>query len=175
MSQFSHAYIFNDLQIGWLDYPDPISHSINVYISGCDNNCSHCSNPDLQFYSFGEKFSSDNLFRLIRNFSKIEQTNRVCLLGGDPLANKNIAFTRELLFLLKENDFHVCLYTGHSYCTVRRIKIAGFKFIKTGRFVKELECKSEKTSDYIQFASTNQRLYNENLELLSHKGRYYFK
>lgn len=170
----SIAHIFSEISLGFIDYPDPKDHSINLFIYGCSNYCKGCSNPDLISPKGGVSTSSGAAFRKILELSISFRTHCVCLLGGDPLFSKNIKFTRELLLLLQNNGFDVCLFTGYSITTVKRLKISGFRFVKTGKFRNDLRCKSEKTDDYIQLASSNQKLYDENLSLLSQKGRYYF-
>lgn len=168
------VHISSEISLGWTDYPSSIDHSINLFIYGCSNHCKGCSNPELSSPEFGVPISPRAAFRGILEASVSFRTRKVCLLGGDPLFPKNIKFTRELLLLLQNNSFDVCLFTGYSLTTVKSLKISGFKFVKTGKFRRDLKYKSEKTNSYIQFASSNQKLYDENLNLLSFKGRYYF-
>lgn len=72
------------------------------------------------------------------------------------------------------NDFDICIYTGALIDEVKKLNLSGFKFIKCGVFDKTKFIGSKKTDDYIQFATSNQELYNEFLELISHDGIYYF-
>ena len=168
------AHISSEISMGFVDYPSPVDHSINLFIYGCSNSCKGCSNPELLLSKLGILVSPRAAFRKILEISVSFRTRKVCLLGGDPLFSKNIKFTQELLLLLQSNGFDVCLYTGYSLTTVKSLKISGFKFVKTGKFKVDLKCKYEKTNNYIQFASSNQKLYDENLNLLSDNGRYYF-
>jgi organic radical activating enzyme len=170
----SIAHISSEISMGFVDYPSPEDHSINLFIYGCSNHCKGCSNMELQLSENGVPLPPKTVFRKILEKSISFRTRKICLLGGDPLFPKNIKFTQELLLLLQDNDFDVCLFTGYSITTVKSLKISGFKFVKTGKFRNDLRCKSEKTDDYIQFASSNQKLYDKDLNLLSQKGRYYF-
>ena len=72
------------------------------------------------------------------------------------------------------NDFDICIYTGALIDEVKKLNLSGFKFIKCGVFDKTKFIGSKKTDEYIQFATSNQELYNEFLELISHDGIYYF-
>lgn len=168
------ATIVSEISLGFVDYPDPKEWSLNLFIYGCDHFCHNCSNPEL--WNMGPGILTSPRASLIRicEVSKKNRTNKVCLLGGDPLYFKNREFTSELLLLLESNHFDVCLFTGYPVEFVKRLKISGFKFLKTGKYEYELRCISEKTDKYFQLASTNQELYDSEFNLLSVKGRYYF-
>ena len=58
---------------------------------------------------------------------------------------------------------------------VKENNVKGFKFIKCNVYKENIKQSSEKTDDYIQFASRNQKLYDSNFKLLSKNGRFYFK
>lgn len=175
MNKQPFVNIYKELSMGFIDYPTAEDHSINVYFYGCHHHCIQCSNPMFWSSKFGTRVSVKELFLLIHKSSKEFRTRKVCLLGGDPLYKKNIDFVRELLSLLNFAQFDVCLFTGYSVSMIKKLEIEGFKFVKTGKFEVKLACKSEKNDEYIQLSSTNQKLYDSNLRLLSSEGRYYFK
>lgn len=159
-----------NVQSTFLEYPDNSSIATIFYFSGCDRNCEGCQNTSLKDYkSLDEK----EVLSGIVNYSKRLKTNKVVLCGGDPLYKKNLDLTRKILYNLG-NDFDICIYTGALIDEVKKLNLNGFKFIKCGVFDKTKFIGSKKTDDYIQFATSNQELYNEFLELISHDGIYYF-
>lgn len=159
-----------NVQSTFLEYPDNSSIASIFYFSGCDRNCEGCQNTSLKKYT---PLDEKEVLSGIVNYSRRLKTNKVVLCGGDPLYKKNIDLTRKILYNLG-NDFDICIYTGALIDEVKKLNLNGFKFIKCGIFDKTKFIGSKKTDDYIQFATSNQELYNEFLELISHDGIYYF-
>lgn len=166
--------ILTPFQSSWVDYPDNESIAITVVMMGCDNGCQFCQNPEFQNCQYKEgttEYSVEELIKELEIQCKRNKTNKVVLSGGDPLSCFNIKFTKEFL---NQNSFDVCIYSGHDieYCKKNNIK--GFKFLKCGKFDYLNKRESLKTDDKMVFASPNQELYNNNFELLSQDGIYYF-
>ena len=159
-----------NVQSTFLEYPDNSSIATIFYFSGCDRNCEGCQNTSLKEYT---PLDEKEVLSDIVNYSKRLKTNKVVLCGGDPLYKKNLDLTRKILYNLGK-DFDICIYTGALIDEVKKLNLSGFKFIKCGVFDKTKFIGSKKTDDYIQFATSNQELYNEFLELISHDGIYYF-
>jgi hypothetical protein len=95
------------------------------------------------------------------------------LVGGDPLYDTNIEFTKQ--FLKQNTEYDVCLYTGESLDFVKSNGIKGWKYLKTGFYDESLYIDSIKTDKYFQLSSVNQNLYNEEGNLLSEKGKWIYK
>jgi organic radical activating enzyme len=164
-------YPFN---ITFLDYPDDISHAIIVYMMGCDNSCSDCQNLNFKSpeYSLNTKiFTVNELIKDLTVSSKTLLTNKIVLSGGDPLSIYNIKETKELLTY---KDFEFIIYTGKDIMFAIDNNVAGFKYIKCGLYNNKLKQPSEKTDEYLKFASKNQTLYDENYNEISNNGIYYF-
>lgn len=158
----------------FLDYPDDESNAVLVFVMGCVNKCEQCQNPSFCNYSYPDSIPLDaeGLKEEIRLACLKNRTNKVVLTGGDPLAPKNCPLIKEVLSSMPEIDFIV--YTGHDIEYVKKQNVYGFKFIKCGKYVPSLHQGSEKTDDYLKLASKNQQLYDENLNLKSAEGVYYF-
>ena len=161
----------------YLDYPDDESLAITILFCGCNHFCKNCHNQELQNYNYqkGTKvFYIDQFINELKNVALKYKTSKIVLQGGDPLFKTNIDFTRRFLEKVS-NYFDVCLYTGYSLEDIKKNDIKGYTFLKTGTYNENLKQDSEKTDDYIQFASTNQRLYDSDNTLISDNGKYYFK
>lgn len=159
----------------WLDYPDTENCSLVVVMMGCDNGCPKCQNPGFKNPDFKEEtkeYTVDELINELLILSKRHHTNKVVLSGGDPLSCFNYQFTKEFL---EKSPFEVCVYTGHDVEYVKLLNITGFTFLKCGLYDEKISQISEKTNDYMKFASTNQKLFDSNYCCLSENGLYYFK
>jgi organic radical activating enzyme len=163
----------------WVDYPDDDSLALIIYMMGCTNNCYGCHNPFFKdpFYKEVQPFVSfiegvDFISNEIKRVCNILLTNKVVLSGGDPLSIYNIEGTKSIL--LNNNNIDFCIYTSMDINDVKKNNVQGFKFIKCGEYDINKAQSPEKTNKYLQFASSNQKLYNERGDLLSDNGRYYF-
>ena len=168
--------LLNNFSTTFLDYPDDESLAIIVCMIGCDNMCKGCQNPELKDYNYSKgvsEYTEEEFVSTLKKFSLKFKTNKVVLSGGDPLSCFNINATKRILELCG-TEFDFCIYTGHNINYVKDNKVSGFKYVKCGYFdISNLQ-KSEKTDDYIQFASSNQELYDSDYNKLSKNGRYYF-
>ena len=162
--------------ITFLDYPEPYGHAVSVYFTGCSMKCPNCQNPQLQ--KRGKVYNQyyyDEFISLLKEVLKRACTNKVVLLGGDPLDVQNRDFTQYLIH--KNPDISFCVYTGFDW-KIARGWTQGARYVKTGGYMEELKQKSEKTGEYMQFASSNQELYKQFIGdeymKISNNGRVYF-
>ena len=161
-----------NIQTTWLDYPDNSSLAIILYTYGCIHNCKNCQNKELQTPI---KVYPETIIKDIYEYCLRNNTNKLVLSGGDCLLkNVNLDLTNRIIRTYKYK-LDICLYTGYDIEYVKKYVYKGFKFVKCGKYEESLKTKACKTDEYIQFASTNQQLYNFDYKLLSSNGRYYFK
>lgn len=145
--------------VTFLDYPEPTGHAVSIFFTGCSLNCKDCQNPLLQKRGkVYEQYYYDEFVAQLREVLQRASTDKVVLMGGDPLYIQNREFTRYLIN--KEKDLKFCVYTGFDWELAKRWT-SGARYIKCGRYMEELKQKSEKTGDYMQFASSNQELYKQ--------------
>lgn len=159
----------------FLDYPNNKHIAVETFMTGCSHNCFNCQSPDLQdYYGIASiDITIDEFILRVKEKALIAETNKLVLCGGDPLFFLNIKDTNLILDSLSK-DFDICIYTGYDidYC---KDNITGsFKFLKCGVYDENKKVISEKTNEYIQWASINQKLYDSNFNLLSERGKYYF-
>lgn len=175
--EVSHkCYIHPQIQETWLDYPDAHSNSVSVYFYGCLHNCAGCHNPEMQtLNSPAVPVYAEDLVQLIMGAAARCKTDKVVLTGGDPLHPDNREEVIFLCYRLVSLGYDVCVYTGYDIITAMELLPPGaVKFIKCGRYVKELAQGSGKTNDEFALASTNQKLYDGYFNLLSTNGEYTF-
>jgi organic radical activating enzyme len=162
-------------KLSFIDYPT-IDHCISVYFTGCWGTCRNCQNKELinnDYDIWTKNFTLIEFINTLYHESKRFKTNKVTLVGGDPLYDTNIEFTKQ--FLKQNTEYDVCLYTGESLDFVKSNGIKGWKYLKTGFYDESLYIDSIKTDKYFQLSSVNQNLYNEEGNLLSEKGKWIYK
>lgn len=173
MTKFANIVL--PFEHSFIDYPNNNDICISMYFSGCDFSCVDCQNKELQDVKYfeAEKIHINKLIQLIKNDSKRWQTDKICLLGGDPLAKCNRNFTKQLLNKIGK-DYNFCIYTGYKIEKVLEFNINNFTLLKTGQYLKELKQESIKTDELFTLASTNQEIYDANFNLLTNNGILYF-
>lgn len=155
-----------------LEYPDNRSIATILYFNGCHRHCIGCQNVELQ-KDEDKPIPSNVLVEDIIDYCKRLKTTKIVLCGGDPLYYKNLPMTLSILQELG-NIYDICIYTGATIEEVRKLNLNGFKFIKCGPFDQSKYIGSNKTDNFIQFATSNQELYDSDLNLLSKDGVYYY-
>lgn len=115
-----------------------------LFLQGCNLRCPGCQNPSTWDIDKGTNIDVKELASILREkcFNK-----KLTISGGEPLLQNDALI--ELLQELK--DFDLCLYTGHELSEVPEEVLKYLKYIKIGRFVREL-----KTSMKPFVGSTNQ-------------------
>lgn len=176
MKRIEKIKILELSNVSFLDYPDNESLAVVVFVLGCGHGCISCHNSYLQDFNYFDKSVIEltliEFKEKLKIFATKNNTNKIVLSGGDPLHPNNINFIKKFL---TSTDYDVCIYTGYSIDYVKKLNISNFKFLKCGRYILSLEQLSVKNDEYLQFSSTNQKLYNNNFELISEYGRYYFR
>lgn len=155
----------------FLEYPDNKSIATIFYFCGCDRFCKGCHNTNLQNFV---EFDAQEVISAIKNYCSRINTNKVVLCGGDPLYQKNLPITKEVLSILSNQGYDICIYTGADIEEVKNLNLTGFKYIKCGIFDANQYIGSKKNDDYLQLATRNQKLYDSKLNLLSKDGVYYY-
>jgi len=167
----------SDFQHSFLDFPDPSGSSVSVFFYGCPHNCENCHNKEMTTLENlnVERAISDpkELLERLTKHCRRCRTDRVVLMGGEPLSPANIEGVKTFLKLAK-NKLEICIYTGYNISHVTRNEIKHFKYVKTGGYKHSKKVVSEKTDDYFQLASTNQKIYDNDLKLLTERGKFVF-
>ncbi len=166
------------LNATWLDFPDDESLSIEIFMMGCEHNCKNCQSPDFKNPNHSENtklIQVDELIEETVSLAKRNYTNKIVLCGGDPLCAFNVEQTKYITDKLKLFGFEICIYTGYSIDYVKQKQVNSFDFLKSGLYLEQYNQISEKTDTYMKFASTNQKLFDKNFNVLSDNGTYYFQ
>ena len=107
------------ININNIDYEVEISgpgKRTEVFVQGCHQRCKGCFNPDALPFEGGRSLPIDEVARAI-----IEHTPNklLTICGGEPLAQ--VEAVTLLVRKLKEQGFHVLLYTGLTYEEIQHL------------------------------------------------------
>lgn len=159
-------------QISFSDYPILSEWCTSLYTVGCPHNCKGCHNPELQKRDYGnsEHGTITDWLQKMDMLAEYNKSDNFVIVGGEPLAPWNIVAIKELL--VKNTQFNICLYTGYEIEYVKDNGVTGFTYLKTGLYneTKRNIVDTNENRSVFTLGSTNQRLWDHELNLISNKG-----
>lgn len=128
---------------------------VSLFVSGCNNHCPGCFNPETWSFDYGSEFDRDVMAQLVEDL-RPDYISGLSVLGGEPLDPRNsdrvcyICDTVKLIYPSKS----IWVYTGYTYETVKDLDVMRFiDILVDGRFIEERKDIS------LQFrGSSNQRI-----------------
>ncbi|MEE9116203.1 MAG: radical SAM protein [Thermoplasmata archaeon] len=127
--------IFHSIQGEGLDMGAP---TVFVRTSGCPLRCRWCDT--LYAFSEEEEMSIDEILKKVEGYG----VSRVCVTGGEPLAQKD---TFTLLERLLEKDYFVSVETGGA------LPIEELPCVDTMRIVLDIKCPSSEMHEKMEFSN----------------------
>lgn len=121
---------------------------LTFFTQGCPHRCSGCHNPETWNYDGGLEFTSDTLRQVLTGLKKNNINRTFCIMGGEPLCDRNIFLTALLIQEVKKNypDQKIYLWSGYVYEDLLNRKDNKTNYILDnidclidGPFIKELK------------------------------------
>lgn len=141
-----------------------------LFISGCNNHCDGCHNPETWDINSGKPFTEKELNLILDELSK-EYISGLTISGGEPLLYDNLPEVYDIIKAVKDKypNTTVWLYTGYNLkpsdfvdrdtgfdnAALRNMIIRMCDVICDGKFIKEL---ADANTPWV--GSTNQRVIN---------------
>lgn len=87
-----------------------------VWVSGCENYCEECHNPESWDYNYGHNWSYED-YKILTEQMSSPEISGITLTGGDPLAPNNRRDTEAFCHWFKETfpNKTIWLYTGYLF------------------------------------------------------------
>lgn len=90
-------------------------NGVSLFVQGCHFHCYQCFNPETWDFNGGKEWTEDIENKFIE-LVKRPYITRVSILGGEPLADENVADVSELVSRIKtETNKKIWLYTGYTW------------------------------------------------------------
>ena len=121
---------------------------LTFFTQGCPHRCSGCHNPETWSYDGGLEFTSDTLRQVLTGLKKNDINRTFCIMGGEPLCDRNIFLTALLIQEVKKNypDQKIYLWSGYVYEDLLNRKdnktnyiLDNIDCLVDGPFIKELK------------------------------------
>lgn len=90
---------------------------LTFFTQGCPHHCKGCHNPETWDYEGGQRFTNDVLEDIIRGLRANGVNRTLCIMGGEPLCDRNIFLTALLIQQVKAKypNQKIYLWTGYTY------------------------------------------------------------
>lgn len=94
--------------------------AVSVYLQGCPIHCPGCHNSSIWDFDGGKELTQDVIDKIIEAISANGISRSLCILGGEPLANENIAATAYIIEKVRNAypDIKIYLWTGYTLETL---------------------------------------------------------
>ena len=120
-----------------------------LFLQGCSKNCAGCQNVQIKEHGKGRMIE---VTELVKQIEKNSYNKKITISGGEPL--EQLESLLELVEILKNEKFNICVYTGWKLEFVPDSLIKNIDFLKTGEFIRELQ------NENLQYVgSSNQHMY----------------
>lgn len=134
----------NYAKIRKLDVTNGEGIGVSLFVQGCQFHCKNCFNKVTWDFDGGKKFTKDTLNTIISLLND-EHIKRFSILGGEPLAEKNMYDVLQTIIEIRKNvtDIIIWVYTGYAFDEVKQLKygkeiLDNVDTIVDGRYVDEL-------------------------------------
>ena len=134
----------NYAKIRKLDVTNGEGIGVSLFVQGCQFHCKNCFNKVTWDFDGGKKFTKDTLNTIISLLND-EHIKRFSILGGEPLAEKNMYDVSQTIIEIRKNvtDIIIWVYTGYTFEEVKQLKygkeiLDNVDTIVDGRYVDEL-------------------------------------
>lgn len=94
---------------------------VSLFVSGCTHHCPSCFQPETWDFNYGEKFTDETIWRIIRLLEP-NYIDGLTILGGEPLEPRNMSDVWSLLDAVRRlgpSGKTVWLYTGSTFEELR--------------------------------------------------------
>lgn len=90
---------------------------VSFFVQGCPNHCKGCHNPETWDFDGGKEFTSDIFTEITQALQANGIHRNFCIMGGEPLCEKNQLLTLLLVRTIKEKlpNTKIYIWTGYYY------------------------------------------------------------
>lgn len=118
---------------------------VSLYTQGCPHHCEGCHNPETWKYNDGKEFTQETIDLIIESLNKNGVHRDLCILGGEPLINRNINMLKSLFEQVKNKfpDTKIYVWTGYTWDElmtnhpIKQIILPLIDVLIDGRFILE--------------------------------------
>jgi len=90
---------------------------VSFFIQGCPHHCKGCFNPETWDFEGGKPYTEGVKKEIIKAIKSNGIRRNFSILGGEPLAGKNIEMTKDIVKTVRNTypDIKIFLWTGYNF------------------------------------------------------------
>ena len=90
---------------------------VSFWVQGCPHHCPGCFNEETWDFKGGQPYTAETKWEVIKAIGANNFNRNFSILGGEPLAEKNIPMVAEVLDAVRHAypDIKIFLWTGYTY------------------------------------------------------------
>lgn len=114
---------------------------VALFLQGCHFRCNNCFNSETWDFDGGKEWTDETEEEFLELVNK-PYIQRISILGGEPLENRNISYLKNLLFKIPPNKT-VWLYSGFTWEEISEVRekerlVILCDVLVDGRYIHEL-------------------------------------
>ena len=83
---------------------------VSLFVQGCPHHCEGCFNPETWDFNGGTEFTEETKWELIKLIGANGIQRNFSVLGGEPLATKNLEMTEKIITAVRAAYPHIKIY-----------------------------------------------------------------
>ena len=83
---------------------------VSFFVQGCPHHCEGCFNPETWDFNGGTEFTEETKWELIKLIGANGIQRNFSILGGEPLATKNLEMTEKIITAVRAAYPHIKIY-----------------------------------------------------------------
>lgn len=83
---------------------------VSFFVQGCPHHCEGCFNPETWDFNGGTEFTEETKWELIKLIGANGIQRNFSVLGGEPLATKNLEMTEKIITAVRAAYPHIKIY-----------------------------------------------------------------
>lgn len=145
------------MNIAYIEY-SIAQKSLDIFISGCNNQCKDCCNPEIKDFTSGKDWHEyiETIFNYLKKYDELIEN--IFLVGGSP-NHQNTKDLEEFFNTLNTNK-KIWLFAGEELDKIQNIFKQKCDFIKCGEYIPSLQC-DDNIQYGIKLATSNQKIYKK--------------
>lgn len=143
---------------------NPEHEALEIYMSGCKQNCPGCHNPETHAFGQGRRWEQWLKMNAYKLKNPAGMFKRVWIMGGEPLDQNPVDLQEFVHSLHRANpELELWLWTSKELKDVPIPVLKYMTFVKTGRYapqgISTIETVYDSASPSLRLASNNQQLH----------------
>ena len=103
---------------------------VSFFVQGCPHRCKGCFNPETWDFEGGQPYTNETKWELLRLINANGIVRNFSILGGEPMAGRNLEMTKEVVQAIRVAYPHIKIYLWTGFHLYELINTGDEKVLK---------------------------------------------